>query len=80
MIDICMCVVNKQFELPEFVFNSVYVAQKYNDISLIAGCVYLCGVWTMKLCEQWKKQMDTTEELPVTRKCSLPYPFQHLHK
>ena len=21
---ICMCVVNKQFELPEFVFNSVY--------------------------------------------------------
>ena len=23
--DICMCIVNKQFELLEFVFNSVYV-------------------------------------------------------
>ena len=32
--DICMCVVNKQFELHEFVFNSVYVDLKYNDISL----------------------------------------------
>ena len=42
---ICMCVVNK-FELLEFVFNSVYVDQKYNDISLAfnAGSVCLCGV------------------------------------
>ena len=23
--DVCMCVVNKQFDLPEFVFESVYV-------------------------------------------------------
>ena len=39
--DICMCVVNKQFELLEFVFDSVYV-----DISLTvtAGSVCLCGV------------------------------------
>ena len=28
--DICMCDVNKQFELLEFVFNSVYVDLKYN--------------------------------------------------
>ena len=28
--DICMCVVNKQFELLEFVFRSVYVDLKYN--------------------------------------------------
>ena len=27
--DICMCVVNKQFELPEFVFESVYVDMQY---------------------------------------------------
>ena len=30
--DICMCVVNKQFELLEFVFNSVYVDLKYCEI------------------------------------------------
>ena len=36
-----MCVVNKQF-----VFNSVYVDLKYNEISLTftAGYVCLCGV------------------------------------
>ena len=40
-----MCVVNKQFELIEFVFDSVYDLQ-YNDISLTftAGSVPLCGV------------------------------------
>ena len=44
--DICMCVVNKQFELPEFVFYSVYVDLQYDEISLtfIAGSVCLCGV------------------------------------
>ena len=43
--DICMCVVNKQFELIEFVFESVYVDLQYDDISLIftAGHVCLCG-------------------------------------
>ena len=40
-----MCIVNKQFELLEFVFNSVYVDLKYNEISLIftAGSVCLCS-------------------------------------
>ena len=44
--DICMCVVNKQFELLEFVFDSVYVDLQFNEISLtfIAGYVCLCGV------------------------------------
>ena len=32
--DICMCVVNKQFELIELVFDSVYVDLWYSDISL----------------------------------------------
>ena len=32
--DICMCVVNKQFELLEFVFDSVYVDLQYDEISL----------------------------------------------
>ena len=32
--DICMCVVNKQFELLEFVFDSVYVDLQYEEISL----------------------------------------------
>ena len=44
--DICMCVVNKQFELREFVFDSVYVDLQYDEISLIftAGSVSLCCV------------------------------------
>ena len=32
--DICMCVMNKQFELLEFVFYSVYVDLQYDGISL----------------------------------------------
>ena len=32
--DICMCVVNKQFELLEFVFSSIYVDLQYDEISL----------------------------------------------
>ena len=32
--DICMCVVNKQFELLEFVFDSVYVDLQHYEISL----------------------------------------------
>ena len=40
---ICMCVMNKQFELFEFVFNSSYVDLMYNEISVTftAGSV-LC--------------------------------------
>ena len=30
--DVCMCVVKKQYELLVFVFNSVYVDLKYNEI------------------------------------------------
>ena len=42
--DICMCVVNKQFGLLEFVFDSVYVDLQYDEISLTftAGYVSLC--------------------------------------
>ena len=44
--DVCMCVVNKQFELLKFVSESVYVDLQYDEISLtfIAGPVCLCGV------------------------------------
>ena len=44
--DICICVVNKQFELIEFVFDFVYVDLQYVEISLTftAGYVCLCGV------------------------------------
>ena len=43
-----MCVVNKQFELLEFVFNSVYIDLQYDEIYLTftAGYVSLncvCG-------------------------------------
>ena len=43
---ICMCVTNKQFELLEFVFDSVYVDLQYEEISLTftAGYMCLCGV------------------------------------
>ena len=48
--DICMCVVNKQFELIEFVFDSVYVDLQYDEISLTftAGSV-LC-LWSSLVC------------------------------
>ena len=44
--DVCMCVVNKQFELLEFVSESVYVDLQYDEISFTftAGPVCLCGV------------------------------------
>ena len=32
--DVCMCVVNKQFELLEFVSESIYVDLQYDEISL----------------------------------------------
>ena len=45
---ICMCVVNKQFVLLEFVFESVYVDLQYDEVSLTftAGSVTLCGVYS----------------------------------
>ena len=44
--DICMCVVNKQFVLLEFVFDYVYVDLQYDEISLTftAGSLSLCCV------------------------------------
>ena len=44
--DICKCVVNKQFELLQFVFDSVYVDLQYDERSLTftAGSVSLCCV------------------------------------
>ena len=47
---ICMCVVNKQFELLKFVFDSVYVDLQYDEITLTftAWSVCLCSV-----CSPW---------------------------
>ena len=44
--DVCMGVMNKQFELLEFVSESVYVDLQYDEISLTftAEHVCLCGV------------------------------------
>ena len=44
--DIGMCIVNKQFELLEFVCDSVYVDLQYVEISLTftTGSVSLCCV------------------------------------
>ena len=39
---ICMCVVNKQFELLQIVLNFVYVALQYNEMSH-AGYGCLCS-------------------------------------
>ena len=41
--DVCMCVVNKQFELLEFVFNSVYVVQFYCWVCVLVLCLWSCG-------------------------------------
>ena len=40
--DICMCVVNKQFELLEFVSDSVYVDLQYDEISLTSTASLWC--------------------------------------
>ena len=49
-VDICMCVVNKQLDRLEFVFNSVYVDLQYTEIFLpfTAGsvCLYNMAVFT----------------------------------
>ena len=47
--DICMCVVNKQFKLLEFVFDSVYADLQYDDISpnITAGSVFM---WSSLVC------------------------------
>ena len=39
-----MCVVNEQFELLEFVSESIYVDLQYDEISLTFTVVCLCGV------------------------------------
>ena len=46
LMDVCMCVVNKQLELLEYIFESLYVDLQYDEISLTftAGSVCLCGV------------------------------------
>ena len=46
--DIGMCVVNKQFQLLEFVFEPVYLDLQYDDISLtLLLCLCACGVFVV---------------------------------
>ena len=48
--DIRMCVVNKQFERLESVFDSVYVDLQYDEISLIF-CYWVCVLmWSSLVC------------------------------
>ena len=49
--DICMCVVNKQFVLLEFVFDSVYVDPQYDEISLTFTAWYVSvAMWSSLVC------------------------------
>ena len=52
--DIYMCAVNKQYDLLEFVFDSVYVDLQYDEISLTftAGCACVVSVvmWSSLVC------------------------------
>ena len=41
---ICMCVVNKQFELLEFIFESIYVDLQFDEISIAFTAV---SVWCL---------------------------------
>ena len=47
--DIYMCVVNKQFELLEFVFDSFYAGmQYYCCVCVLVLCLYSCGrLWSV---------------------------------
>ena len=40
--DVFMCVVNKQFELLEFDFESFYVDSQYDEVSFTCIVVYVC--------------------------------------
>ena len=53
--DVCMCVVNKLFQLLEFVSESVYVDLQYDGISLtftlgMCVCVVLVVLWWSMVC------------------------------
>ena len=52
-----MCVVNKQFELLEFVFDSIYVDMQYDEISLTSTAGYVSVVmWSsvrFSWCSMW---------------------------
>ena len=45
--NICMYVVNNQFELLEFIFDSVYLDLQYNEIYLTFFCWVCVLVWCM---------------------------------
>ena len=45
--DICMCVVNKKFELIEFVFEPVYVDLQYDEIYLTFTAGSCVRVWCL---------------------------------
>ena len=54
-VDICMCVVDKQFELLEFVFDSVYVDLQYDRfilLLLLGLCPFVVSVvmWSSLVC------------------------------
>ena len=73
--DICMCVVNKQFELLEFVFDSVYVDLQYDEIYLTftAGSVSLycvCShlvVFGLSVRLSWYPYVDAVVDVTVIR-------------
>ena len=46
---ICICVVNKQFELLDFVFDSVDVDLQYDEISLTSAAGYVV-MWSSLVC------------------------------
>ena len=50
--DICICVVNKQFELLEFVFESVYVDLQFISLLLLGlcACVVCVVLWYSLVC------------------------------
>ena len=52
---ICMCVVNKQSELLEFVFDSVYVDLQYDEnyLTFTAGSVSFCCVCVLSVRLSW---------------------------
>ena len=49
--DVCMCVVNKQFELLEFVSESVYVDLQYDEI--FSHFYYWACVFVVVLAVLW---------------------------
>ena len=67
--DVCMCVVNKHFELLKFVFDSVYVDLQYDMFSVVY--VYLDHLKFCVVCIDGRRYVCCSECNALCNLCTL---------